>query len=139
MVDVFDKSMRSFIMSQIKSKDTKPEMILRKELWSKGLRYRIHMKDVCNADIVFFKNKLAIFVDGEFWHGQNWKEFGKVPPEGYWQTKIEKNIKRDIKNTRRLENEGWKVLRFWESKVLNFLDECVREIINSLESEENVD
>jgi DNA mismatch endonuclease (patch repair protein) len=119
-------------MSRIRSKDTKPELLLRKELWKIGLRYRIHRKDIGNADIVFIKKKVAVFVDGEFWHGRCWREQGKIPPKGYWQEKIKRNMKRDKKTNEILIREGWCILRFWDSEVINSLDKCVAKILKKI-------
>jgi DNA mismatch endonuclease, patch repair protein len=128
MTDVFDEKTRSFVMSQIKSKDTTPEILLRRELWEKGYRYRKHHKDAHNADIAFPGKKLAIFIDGDFWHGYNWIELGKVPPAGFWQKKIKRNIERDQRYTKELEGDGWTVFRFWEHEVNNDLGKCIEKI-----------
>lgn len=124
------------IMSAIKNKNTKPEMMLRKALWHRGLRYRInYMKLPGRPDIVFTKAKLAVFCDGDFWHGHNWAIRGIPSLEdelaGYsefWQNKIRGNIKRDKEHTFQLESSGWKVLRFWESDILTNVDTCVNKI-----------
>jgi len=102
-------------MSAVKSKNTKPELLLRKALWAKGLRYRLHVKGLPGKpDIVFSKAKIAVFCDGDFWHGHNWvirgiaslnDELKRYTP--YWRNKIRKNIKRDIKNTKLLESNKW--------------------------------
>jgi DNA mismatch endonuclease (patch repair protein) len=120
------------IMSHIKSKDTKPELLLRRALWRKGFRYRIHRRDIGNADIVFIKEKIAVFVDGEFWHGRCWKEQGKIPPKGYWQNKIMRNMERDNKTNDTLISEGWYIFRFWDSEVINSLDKCVAKILKKI-------
>ena len=93
MVDFITKDKRSNIMKNIRSKNTKLEIKFRKELWQKGLRgYRIYYKLPGKPDVVFTKYKLAIFIDGDFWHGYNWKVRGKIPPNKQWQDKIQKNI-----------------------------------------------
>jgi DNA mismatch endonuclease (patch repair protein) len=122
-------------MSQIKSKDTKPEMILRKALWKRGFRYRIHRRDIGNADIVFIKEKVAIFVDGEFWHGYSWKVLGKVPPKKYWQEKIKRNMKRDLKINKELKQQGWTVIRFWGDQVIKSHQKCINKILLELKRE----
>lgn len=124
------------IMSAIKHKDTKPEMMLRKALWHRGLRYRTnYTKLPGRPDIVFTKAKLVVFCDGDFWHGHNWAIRGIPSLEdeltGYsefWQNKIRGNIKRDKEHTFQLESSGWKVLRFWESDILTNVDTCVNKI-----------
>ena len=124
-------------MSAVKSKDTKPEKILAKALWEKGLRYRKHYKIDGKPDLVFIKKKLAIFVDGDFWHGNNWKIRGlkslKHELEGYseyWREKIVNNIKRDKSVNAKLKKEGWRVLRYWERDIINDKDSCVNHIIS---------
>lgn len=124
-------------MSAIRSKDTKPELILRRALWQRGFRYRVAVKTLPGKpDIVFTKAKIAIFCDGDFWHGHNWALRG-IPSlddelagySEYWQNKIRRNIDRDHKNTSKLENNGWIVLRFWESDIKKNTEKCVEEII----------
>lgn len=118
MADKFDKAIRSNIMSCIKSKNTSPELKLKKEMVKAGLKgFKMHPKMLGNPDFVFPKQKFVIFVDGCFWHGYNWKKLGKVPPKKYWQAKILRNMVRDKKYNRLLKKEGWKVVRFWEFEV----------------------
>lgn len=125
------------IMSAVHSKDTRPELKLRKALWQKGLRYRVNVKVLPGKpDIVFTKAKIAIFVDGDFWHGHNWALRG-IPSldeelAGYsefWQTKIRQNIERDKRNTEKLERAGWLVMRFWESDIKSNLENCTSQIV----------
>lgn len=101
----FTTEERSAIMKKIPSKNTKPELIFRKELWRRGYRYRINDKKLPGSpDIVFKKMKTAIFIDGEFWHGFNWQEKKKKikANRGYWIPKIERNIERDERNNKEL-------------------------------------
>ena len=130
---------RSKLMQKIKSQDTKPELRLKKELWKLGLRYRKNLKKLPGCpDIVFIKWKIAIFVDGEFWHGYNWelkKERIKVNRD-FWIPKIERNIQRDKNNDQLLKDEGWKVLRFWESDLKRDLDGCVDKIFHIVHGQE---
>ncbi|MCL2277191.1 MAG: very short patch repair endonuclease [Treponema sp.] len=124
------------IMSAIKSKNTKPEMKLRGELWSRGLRYRVNFKLLKGKpDIVFTRAKLAVFCDGDFWHGHNWAIRGMPSLDAelekyskYWSIKILTNVERDKRVTRNLENEGWTVLRFWESDIKENVKSCADEI-----------
>ena len=104
---------------KIKSKNTKIELALRKELWRLGFRYRIHDKTVAGTpDIVFRKQKVAIFCDSEFWHGKKYLEGQKFKKNAeYWETKIRNNIERDKKVNEILKNEGWTVLRFWGEDI----------------------
>ena len=124
-------------MSRIHSKDTKPELVLRKILWRKGHRYRKNYKELPGSpDIVFLKKKIAIFIDGDFWHGNNWRirglknredEFADDKRE-YWIDKINKNIKRDNQNNNDLIDMGYEVLRFWESNVMKNIDDVILKI-----------
>ena len=125
------------IMSAIHSKDTKPELTLRHALWNKGMRYRVSVKNLPGKpDIVFTRAKIAIFCDGDFWHGHNWALRGIPSLEEelagyseYWQKKIRRNIERDHENTTKLESDGWIVLRFWESDIKKDTKRCLEEII----------
>lgn len=122
---------RSKMMSKIRSKDTKPELILRKAIWAKGYRYRLRVKKLPGSpDIVFRKFKLVIFVDGEFWHGYNWYEKKKrlKSNRGFWIPKIERNMQRDEENNLLLMEDGWTVLRYWENKIKNDINACISEI-----------
>ena len=130
------------IMSAVKSKDTEPELMLRKALWHTGLRYRKNYKQLPGKpDVVFLRKKVAIFCDGDFWHGHNWAIRGLKSLDeelnGYsdfWRTKILKNIERDEKNNRLLMEMGWTVIRFWESEIRSKLDECVQRVVDTIRS-----
>lgn len=102
--------------------DTKPELRLRQELWRKGLRYRKNVSALPGIpDLIFQKAHVAIFCDGDFWHGKGWKSRKARLTRGanaeYWISKIERNIERDRKTTKTLKKRGWIVLRFWESEI----------------------
>lgn len=119
---------RSKRMSNIKSKNTKPEIILRKALWNEGIRYRLNVSKLSGKpDIVISKKKLVIFIDGEFWHGFNWelKKTRIKANRDYWIPKIEKNIQRDLKNNADLKLMGYTVLRFWEQEIKKDLQKCI--------------
>jgi DNA mismatch endonuclease, patch repair protein len=111
----------------------KAEILLRSMLWRKGLRFRKHAVGLPGCpDIVFTKARLAVFVDGDFWHGRNWSELRsrlqfRANPD-YWIAKIARNIDRDIGQTRQLETAGWTVLRVWETELLSDPEICVRTI-----------
>ena len=130
------------IMSSIRSKDTKPEMLIRRALWKKGMRYRVAVKELPGKpDIVFTKAKIAIFCDGDYWHGHNWALRGLSSLDEelthyseYWRNKIRKNVERDLENTKKLESSGWRVLRFWESEIKKDPEGCIN-IITDLMSE----
>ena len=118
-------------MSRIRSKDTKIEVILRKELWSRGLRYRKNVKSIeGKPDIAFIGKKVAVFCDSEFWHGYDWehrKDDIKTRRE-FWIPKIERNIQRDLEVNRILEEQGWIVLRFWGKEIQKDLIGCADRI-----------
>ena len=123
-------------MQHIRSKDTEAEILLRKALWRKGFRYRKNVKDLPGKpDIVFTKHKIVIFVDGDFWHARGHE---KNPGEqidtnkNYWITKLKRNVARDRYVNELLLEQGWLVLRFWESDIKNNLDNCVEEIMKYL-------
>lgn len=116
MVDRISKEKRSKVMSAIRSENTRPEIILRKALWAEGLRFRIYYGKE-KIDIAFPSRKLAIFVDGCFWHGCPIHSHLPKSHEDYWHPKLKKNVERDRAKNKRLEVEGWKVLRFWEHEL----------------------
>jgi len=138
MADVHSKATRSYNMSRIKSKNTKIEVILSKELWANGYRYRRNDKSVIGKpDFVFKKIKLAIFCDSEFWHGKNWdSQQARIGTNKiYWINKIQNNINRDKRINERLTNAGWVVIRFWETEIEKRLNDCVltiTDIVNFL-------
>jgi DNA mismatch endonuclease (patch repair protein) len=109
-------------MSAIHSKNTKPEVVLRRALWASGLRYRIHYGKE-KIDIAFPSEKVAIFVDGCFWHGCPVHSHMPKSNRKYWVPKLQKNIQRDSEKNERLKRQGWKILRFWEHEVEN--ESCV--------------
>lgn len=112
------------IMSAIKSENTTPERLLGKALWSLGLRYRKHYKIDGRPDFVFPGDRLAVFCDGDFWHGHNWKIRGLKSLEeelqrysDFWVKKIRTNVARDKSVSRKLRSKGWRVMRLWESDI----------------------
>jgi len=130
---------RSELMSKIKSQNTKPELKLKKTLWNLGFRYRKNVKKLPGTpDIVFPKDKIVIFVDGEFWHGYNWEEKKtKIKTNrDFWIPKIERNIQRDKRNNQLLSESGWYVLRFWEHEIKKDFEDCISQIINYFQKEE---
>lgn len=115
-MDVHSKQRRSFNMSKIGGKDTKPELMLRKWLWQRGYRYRLHYRSLPGKpDIVFPGRKKAIFVNGCFWHRHDCKYF-KWPQSNaeFWKQKIESNVQRDWQNYEALTSAGWSYLVVWE-------------------------
>ena len=134
-MDKFSKEKRSKIMSSIKSKDSKIEIMLRKALWKRGYRYRINYPEVIGKpDIVFVKKKVAIFCDGEFWHGYDWekRKYEIKSNQKFWHEKIEKNIKRDEDVNISLNKQGWKVIRFWGKDIEKNLPKCIETIEDAL-------
>lgn len=114
-------------MRAVRNKDSKIELMLRKELWRRGIRYQKNCSKVFGKpDIVFLKKKVAVFCDSEFWHGYNWfqKKNEIKSRRDFWIPKIERNIQRDVEVTTYLENEGWVVLRFWGNDIQKNLEKC---------------
>lgn len=134
-MDVHDKATRSYNMSRIRSRDTKPEVRFRKLLWLCGMRgYRLHSKLPGRPDLAFSRKKVAIFVDGCFWHGCSECSDGRAPTTntGYWSAKRATNQERDQRRTRELEAMGWLVLRFWEHEILADAESCVGKVMEAL-------
>lgn len=125
MTDIKTPEQRSRNMAAIKGKDTKPEMIVRKYLFSRGMRFRVQVRKLPgNPDIVLPKYKTVIFVDGCFWHGHEGCKYFRLPKSNteYWETKIEHNIARDIRNEAELTAQGWRVIRVWECEIQTVLE-----------------
>ncbi|MDO9154622.1 MAG: DNA mismatch endonuclease Vsr [Paludibacter sp.] len=122
MADVHDKTTRSYNMSRIKNKNTKPEILVRKFLFANGFRYRINDKRLPGKpDIVLPKYKTVIFVNGCFWHGHENCRYFKLPGTRteWWKEKIEKNIDNDLKKHSQLINAGYRVIIIWECEIKN--------------------
>jgi DNA mismatch endonuclease (patch repair protein) len=119
MADTVTPAQRSAIMSKVKGKDTKPEMALRKRLFSLGFRYRVHDDSLPGRpDIIFPKYNSVIFVHGCFWHSHGCRK--RLIPDSnkeYWTKKITKNVQRDIENIQGLKERGWRVLIVWECSL----------------------
>lgn len=114
------KEQISFNMKQVKNKDSKIEIALRKELWSRGLRYQKNVTSIFGKpDLIFKGKKVAVFCDSEFWHGYNWEERKKdfKSHQEFWIPKIERNMERDKEVTEELQKQGWTVLRFWGKEI----------------------
>lgn len=145
MADVLTKEQRHKNMKNIKCKDTKIEVLLRKELWNRGYRYRKNMKSLPGSpDIVLTKYKIAIFCDGEFFHGKDWEILKPKLEKGnnsqYWISKISKNRVRDDEINKQLLFLGWTVIRFWGRDIVKNVDECVKvieETIWDMKTQEN--
>ncbi len=131
---------RSKIMSRIRGKNTKPELLFRKALWAKGVRYRVNSKKLPGKpDVSIQKYKLAIFIDGEFWHGYNWQERkSKLKSNrGFWIPKIERNMQRDSEVNLELKNLGYTVFRFWEREIKKELNKCINDVMIYIYTGEN--
>ena len=114
-------------MQAVKNKDSQIELLLRQELWSRGLHYRKNVNRIYGKpDIVFIGKKVAVFCDSEFWHGYNWEERKKdfKSHQEFWIPKIERNMERDAEVTARLESEGWTVIRFWGNEIKKNTAQC---------------
>ncbi len=120
MADVHNPKVRSYNMSMIKGKDTKPEIIVSKFLHSKGFRFRLHRKDLPGKpDIVLPKYSAVIFVNGCFWHGHKNCKYFVIPKTRteWWKNKIDNNIKNDLKNKSGLKSAGWKIITIWTCQL----------------------
>lgn len=118
-------------MQAVKNKGSKIETALGKALWKEGLRYRKNDNTVFGKpDFTFKKIKIAIFVDGEFWHGKDWekRQLDHKSNQDFWIKKIERNIERDKEVNEKLTGEGWTVLRFWGKEISKNLENCVEKI-----------
>jgi DNA mismatch endonuclease (patch repair protein) len=119
-MDTLTKAQRSERMGRIRSKDTKPEMVIRRALFGLGYRYQIHRKDLPEKpDIVFPGRKKALFVHGCFWHAHQNCKVANMPKSRteYWRAKFERNVERDKQNKRRLRLLGWGTLTIWECQI----------------------
>ena len=127
-------------MKSNKGKDTKPELLLRKELWRRGLRYRKNYKELYGKpDIVFLGTRIAVFVDGKMWHGYDWehqKDDFKSRRD-YWIPKIERNIEHDYEVTQELISLDWLVMRFWDFEIKKNLQECADKIERAYNNRKN--
>lgn len=141
MVDVHSKEVRSYNMSQVKGRDTKPELLIRKFLFAKGLRYRLHDKKLPGKpDIVLPKYKTVIFVHGCFWHGHNNCKYASIPKTRteFWTAKIEGNKQRDKKNIEQLKNKGWNVLIVYGCELKKDKQElALNELLNNTQNQFN--
>ena len=131
MPDVLTPEQRKRNMKNIKAKDTKIEVILQRALWNKGYRYRKNYKGLPGSpDIVLTKYKIAIFCDGEFFHGKDWEvlkpRLEKSNNSEFWINKISRNVERDDEINKKLLFMGWTVIRFWGNDIKKHTDECVR-------------
>lgn len=129
--DIYSKEKRSELMSKVKSRDTKPELLVRSWLHRKGFRFRLHRDDLPGRpDLVLPKYKTAIFVHGCFWHQHPGCKKATIPKNNraFWRKKLTRNIERDKENIQELENQGWKVIIIWECAIKNDLDSLMKAV-----------
>lgn len=133
-----DPEVTSRIMSMIRSEGGEAETLLGKTMWSLGLRYRKQYGIEGTPDYVLVKTKTAVFCDGDFWHGRDFDERvekGRFKSnKSYWLSKIPRNMERDKRVNRELRKMGWKVMRFWESDILEDPLQCAEEVLSEHES-----
>ncbi len=123
-------------MQAVKNKDSEIELLLRKSLWNRGIRYRKNVNSIFgHPDIAFKGKKIAVFCDSEFWHGYDWenKKDEIKTRRDFWIPKIERNIERDREVNDKLTADGWIVLRFWGNEIKKNTDVCTEDIIRVLE------
>jgi DNA mismatch endonuclease (patch repair protein) len=123
--------------------NTRCEMTLRRQLWRRGLRYRLNSPTLPGRpDIVFPRYRVAVFCDGDFWHGRNLAmrvaKLSRGHNANYWMAKVQRNVARDRSQTRALRNAGWMVLRFWESDILHRADAIVDQITSALDRQSSL-
>lgn len=133
MPDTYSAEVRSRVMARVKGQDTEPEMRLRRALYARGVRgWRCHRKNVPGKpDLAFGRSKVAVFVDGAFWHGHPSK-YWRGRTSDYWDKKIAGNMKRDRRHDRELEGLGWRVVRIWDFEVERDPDAAVDRVIAAL-------
>jgi len=132
---------RSYNMSRIRSKNTKIEMLFRKALWAKNIRFRIHPGKVMGSpDIFIAKYRLVIFIDGDFWHGYNWEATRKrlKSNKEFWIAKIERNMQRDNQVNLFFAEKGYTVMRFWEHQIKTELSKCVNQVVLYIDSSKDI-
>jgi len=131
-MDNLTRAQRSLCMSRVRNANTGLELLLRRELHRCGLRYALHRKDLSGTpDIVFTTAKVAVFVNGDFWHGFGFSRWRHKLPT-FWRQKIELNRRRDQRNTRKLQRSGWHVITIWQHQLERDLDGCVDRVVECL-------
>lgn len=133
MTDIFTKEKRSWVMSRIRGTNTTIDLKMKNMLEENKIKFEMYPKMFGNPDFVLKRKKIIIFCDGDFWHGYRYHEKKKLSTE-YWRNKIETNMKRDIRITRKLRSDGWSVLRFWEHDIEKKPEKCKRKIVSKCKS-----
>lgn len=131
MADIFTPEKRSWVMSRIRSTNTKIDLKMKKMLEENKIKFEMYPKMFGNPDFVLKNKKIIIFCDGDFWHGYKYNEKKRLPKK-YWREKIETNMRRDRRITRKLRREGWSVLRFWEHDIEKRTDVCINRILKKI-------
>jgi DNA mismatch endonuclease (patch repair protein) len=135
------------IMSSVKSRNTRPELAVRKALWNQGLRFRVNYQKLPGKpDIAFTKAKIAVFCDGDYWHGHNWALRGMKNLDEelsryseFWANKIRRNIQRDEEVNSQLAEMGWRVVRIWESEIKDNVVQCIYKIKQLIDMQNSSD
>jgi len=127
MTDIFTPEKRSWIMSRIRGSNTKIDLKMKKLLSENKYKFEMYPKMYGNPDFILKRKKIAIFCDGDFWHGYRYHE-KKKPAKKYWKDKIEGNMRRDRRYSRKLRRDDWSVLRLWEHDIEKNPDKCMRKI-----------
>lgn len=137
MPDNMTPQQRSRTMARIRGMDTKPELVVRRLLFARGLRYRKYIAELPGKpDLVFTGPRVVVFVDGDFWHGWRFEEWEHKLSSDYWRLKIGGNRERDLVNQKLLEDDGWIVLRIWEHEIKEDADACVGRIEAAVRAEQ---
>jgi len=131
MTDVFTPEKRSWVMSRIRGTNTKIDLKMKEMLSEARCSYQMYPKMFGNPDFIIKRKRIAIFCDGDFWHGYKYHE-KKKPSKKFWRDKIEENMRRDGRVSRKLRREGWSVLRFWEHDIEKNQEKCMRRILRKI-------
>lgn len=132
MVDNLTPTQRSRCMGRVRNRDTSLEQMVRSALHLRGLRFRKHVPGLPGRpDVVFSRARVAVFVDGDFWHGYRFPDWRDTMSE-FWRKKIDGNRRRDAANFRRLRRIGWAVVRLWGHEVLNNTDSCIARVVEAV-------
>lgn len=127
-MDKFTKEKRSEIMSHVKSKNTQLELLIFNILKKNHIKFKSHLDMLGKPDIVFPRQKIAVFIDGDFWHGWRFETYRDKLTD-YWINKISNNIKRDKRIRKELKAKGWIILRFWEHRIKKRPESCIKSLL----------
>lgn len=136
MTDIFTKEKRSWIMSRIRGTNTKIDLEMKKMLGNARYKHEMYPKMFGNPDFIIPRKRIAIFCDGDFWHGYKYYEKKRLAKK-YWRDKIERNMMRDIVVSRKLRHEGWSVLRCWEHDINKNPEKCMKKIARKIQNRGN--